>query len=76
MLPNPRSLTPQAASHTRLVLNCDFTTSPPEVVERIGFVDDDAVTARSSGGIVGRSVVDDLHSEVEVDVVEADGAID
>ena len=38
-------------------------------LQAIGFVDDDAFAARTSGGIVGRSIVDDLHSEVVVEVV-------
>ena len=39
-------------------------------LERIGFCDDDTILADLSGGVVGRSVVDDLHSEVVVSVAD------
>jgi len=65
-LPHRRGPT-RGDSGTRIVLNCDFTTSSPEAVA--GFVDDDAVLASSrQGGVVPRSVVDDLHQEVVIDL--------
>ena len=67
-LPHRRGPT-LAAAHTRVVLNVDFTTCSPAKLHAIDFVDDDAFEAASSGGIVGRAVVDDLHSEVVVEIV-------
>ena len=69
-LPHRRGPT-VAAGHTRVVLNVDFTTCSPAKLAAIGFVDDDAVSA-AEGTFVGRDVVDDLHSEVVVRVVEPD----
>ena len=47
------------------------STSPGLTLAAIGFVDDDAVSA-AEGTFVGKDVVDDLHSEVVVRVVEPD----
>ena len=69
-LPHRRGPT-VAAGHTRVVLNVDFTTCSPAKLAAIGFVDDDAVSA-AEGTFVGKDVVDDLHSEVVVRVVEPD----
>mmetsp|Transcript_119952 Transcript_119952/g.340042 ORF Transcript_119952/g.340042 Transcript_119952/m.340042 type:complete len:265 (-) Transcript_119952:64-858(-) len=70
-LPHRRGPT-EAASHTRVVLNCDFTRCSSEAVQRAGFVDDDSVTAASPGckGVVPREVVDDLHQEVVVELAD------
>eukprot|EP00928_Gymnodinium_smaydae_P005788 TRINITY_DN11992_c0_g1_i1.p1 TRINITY_DN11992_c0_g1~~TRINITY_DN11992_c0_g1_i1.p1 ORF type:complete len:344 (-),score=40.86 TRINITY_DN11992_c0_g1_i1:80-1111(-) len=68
MLPHRRGET-FAATQTRVVLNIDFTTCSADALLKTGFVDDDAVTAMEFEGVVGQHIVDDLHSEVVVDVV-------
>eukprot|EP01063_Lacrimia_lanifica_P015543 TRINITY_DN22263_c0_g1_i1.p1 TRINITY_DN22263_c0_g1~~TRINITY_DN22263_c0_g1_i1.p1 ORF type:complete len:296 (+),score=63.95 TRINITY_DN22263_c0_g1_i1:128-889(+) len=55
-----------AAGRVRVTLNVDYTECSEAALQRIGFLDDDSVTASASGGVVGRAVVDDLHSEIVV----------
>jgi len=58
---------------TRIVLNCDFTSSSEEEVDKIGFIDDDAATSKSTNCISYQNVVDDLHSEIVIRVVSSHG---
>lgn len=60
---------PNTSAFTRATLNVDYSLETEERLRVIGFVDDDMRTAQACPfQAVGPSVVDDLHSEVVVEL--------
>lgn len=62
-IPHRRSNT-YNAKNLRLTLNIDFSYCGDT------FIDDDAVTSYTSGGLVNHKIIDDLHSEVLFDLID------
>lgn len=71
----PTSVLPHRRSQaldglTRITLNIDFSTASAEAVQASKFVDDDSLASRSTAGVAGQDIIDNLHSEVVVRLVE------
>lgn len=59
-----------ASNFTRLTLNIDYTPLSAAEVAAVGFEDDDYTSSQDTeGGVIGAAILDNLHSELVVDVV-------